>query len=167
MTGITGNFNEFFRSLDKDIGKWDQFKLDIVKGASQEALANLQTMSPIDTGRFRAAHTVSINERDSSEPREVTVEERQTRAKQANPPPIDEFTKLANEKRLQVARALSAIPSKFRRLTIWITNNVIYGIFIENGSYSKDPQAPRKLYAKTREKTEKRINEAIAKGLRF
>lgn len=150
MSGISGNWSEFESSLKKEVEKFHSKKIELIKTLSINALSGLQIESPVDTGRFRSAHDLAVNEPSSF-----------------NPPKgfsNDVYTAIAEEALKNAGHKLEQFPKGFlNKIVIFITNNVEYGQFIEDGSYSKDPMAPKKLYAKMAENLRVKIDEEIAK----
>ena len=146
--GITGNFKEVVNSLDTDAKDFNKKRNLIIATVSLRALSDLQVMSPVKTGRFRAGHTLEINRPSKYVPSEKMGNS------EANQVAAQNLAK-AREK---IDRAVTE-----EKFTIYISNNVDYAPFIENGTYCKDPNAPKKLYAKTRDRTEVRMNKMIAR----
>lgn len=150
MSGISGNWSEFRTSLKRNIEEFHAEKLELVKTISLNGLGGLQIESPVDTGRFRSGHDLTVNEPSAYNPDKGL--------------PNDVYTQMAEEALKEAGYKLEQLPKGFlNKIVIYITNNVEYGQFIEDGSYSKDPNAPRKLYAKMAERLRAKIDEEIAK----
>lgn len=150
MSGISGNWNEFESSLKKEVEKFHSKKIELIKTLSINALSGLQIESPVDTGRFRSGHDLTINEPSTYNPDKGF--------------PNEVYTQMAGEALKEAGFKLDQLTKGFlNKVVILITNNVEYGQFIEDGSYTKDPNAPRKLYAKMVETLKAKIDEEIAK----
>lgn len=150
MSGISGNWSEFESSLKKKVQEFHKKKIELIKTLSINALTGLQIGSPIDTGRFRSGHDLTINEPSTYNP--------------AKGLPQSVYTEMAKEALMEAGYKLDALPKDFLdKLLIFITNNVEYGPFIEDGTYSNDPNAPKKLYAKMVEILRAKIDEEITK----
>lgn len=147
--GITGNFKEVVESLDTEAKDFVKKRNHIIATVSLAALSNLQVMSPVATGRFRAGHTLEVDRPSDYDPPEGISQ--------------SEANQIAAKNLAEARNKLNTALSEGEKFSIYITNNVDYGEFIENGSYCKDPNAPKKLYAKTRDRTEARMNQMIAR----
>ncbi len=152
--GITSNYGQFKHALDGTLSARKQREKDIVMGVSIQALSDLQVMSPVDTGRFRAGHILTVDQPSGNVPPQKSEGQKGGAS--------SEYTSMARENLSQAESELDRAMAG-DRFVVYITNNVEYGIFIENGSYSKDPNAPRALYATVRDRTEQRMNQAIGK----
>lgn len=160
--GVTGNFKEFFDSVQQEYKKFKVDKKEICIIAVVQALSDLQVMSPVDFGRYRAGHILTINMPSNYVPPEVRPDEKRKRNKIKSASPSSDLTaKMTENMQSAVSVLNNASIEEAVRLIIYITNNVDYAAFIEDGSYTKDQKAPRALYAKTRDKTEQRINAEI------
>lgn len=150
MSGISGNWSEFESSLKKDVERFHSKKIKLVKTIAINGLSGLQISSPVDTGRFRSGHDLTVNEPSAFNPQKSL--------------PNEVYTQMAKEALMEAGHKLDQLPKGFlNKIVIFITNNVEYGQFIEDGSYSKDPNAPQKLYAKMAETFKVKIDEEIAK----
>lgn len=150
MSGISGNWSEFESSLKKEVQEFHKKKIKLIKTLSINALTGLQIGSPVDTGRFRSGHDLTVNEPSMYNPQKGLSN--------------GNYTQLAREALIEAGYKLDTLSKDFLdKLVIFITNNVEYGPFIEDGSYSNDPNAPQKLYAKMVETLKVKIDEEIAK----
>jgi len=150
MSGISGNWSEFESSLKKDVERFHSKKIELVKTIAINGLSGLQIGSPVDTGRFRSGHDLTVNEPSTYNPDKGL--------------PNEVYTQIAEEALKEAGYKLGNLPKGFlNKLVVFITNNVEYGQFIEDGSYSKDPNAPQKLYAKMAEALKTKIDEEVAK----
>jgi len=167
MGSITGNFKKFFDGVQNEIDrKYTRPKREIVIMGALFALKTLQTMRPVDTGRYRAGHTLSINVIPLKAPTPPSPGTQRSRSalkqKGASVGPVPKYSTEAQANMIKATATLKGLNwDKVSRLSIYITNNVEYGPFIEAGIYTKDPNAPKALYAKTREKVEEKMNMAI------
>lgn len=165
--GVKGNFKQFFDDVQVEIRKFKMDKRDICITAAVQALADLQKMSPVDKGRYRAAHILTINQVSNEVPPDISAEEKKKRSKSKTTTPCSDYISKTTENtqnalsKLNAARIEDAV-----RMIIYITNNVDYASFIEDGSYTKDQKAPKAIYAKVRDKTEQRINNEVSKRAR-
>lgn len=138
---ITHNFGEAMRDLTAQFKARDTENLRMVKSVPLQAMADIQRMSPVDTGRFRASHNLSINEMDETvQPDKQSNSENNARAK-------EQFENAQSE--------IGAIPDLKRKLTIWICNNLPYAYSLEMGH---SMQAPNGIYAIARQRAENLIN---------
>lgn len=151
--GITSNYSQFKHALDGELSAKRQRERDIIIGVSIQALSDLQVMSPVDSGRFRAGHVLTMDQESSFVPPPKAI------GGGANP----DYAGIARKNLENAQGMLGGIVAK-DRFVVYITNNVEYGQFIENGSYSKDPNAPKALYATVRDMTERRMNQALSGG---
>ncbi|MCE5229009.1 hypothetical protein LLG95_05370 [bacterium] len=141
LAKITHNFGEAMRDLTAQFKARDAQNLRLVKTVPIQAMADIQRMSPVDTGRFRASHNLSMDEMDDSiQPDKQTSSENNARAK---------------EQLVNAQSEIGAIPDLKRKLTIWICNNLPYAYSLEMG-HSK--QAPNGIYAIARQRAENLIN---------
>jgi len=164
--GLTGNFKEFFDDVQQEMKKkLFEPKKKICITAAIQALADLQVMSPVDTGRYRAGHTLTIDKRSDFVPDDISPEEKRKRSISKTNTSMSQYTSQASENAREALSMLNgANIEKVVRMIIYITNNLDYAAFIEDGSYCKDQQAPKAIYAKVRDKTEQRINSMISQG---
>lgn len=151
--GITSNYPQFKRALNSTLSARTKRERDIIMGVSIQALSDLQVMSPVDYGRFRAGHILTVDQPSTEiPPPKSPVEGRRGGAS-------PEFVAMAQGNLSNAKATLDSVNKE--RFVVYITNNVEYGQFIENGTYSKDPNAPKALYATVRDRTEQRMNQAI------
>ena len=150
MSGIDGNWSQFELFFKMDIKKFHDKKLEIVKSVAISGLSSIQIESPVDTGRFRSGHDLTIDEPSQRNPSKGLGK--------------GEYEAIAAQAIEDADMELSRLPKGFlEKIVIFITNNVEYGQFIEDGSYSKDPNAPQKIYERMSEKIKAKIDEEIAK----
>lgn len=151
---IKSNFHKFFESVLKDEKKFDEKAVGIVKTVAIQALSDLQRMSPVDFGRYRAGHILSIDIPSGESPEAPTVQEQKAHRTGS---PAGKYVKKTMENQANATDLLDGIKRFIGTLSIFITNNLNYAMFIELGTYSKDPNAPKKLYEKARQLAEKRL----------
>ena len=144
---FTHNFNGFMKSVQGKLDKFEEKKLDIVKTIGIQCLGDLQVESPVDTGRYRAAHTLTImNPSDFKPGKGLSNSECSAlRQKQLS----DAMDKLG---KINLSHGLK----------IWIVNNVDYAIFIENGSYTKHAGAPKQIYGRVAARFDRILKKALA-----
>jgi len=155
---LKSNFHQFFESVQRDLKKFDEKSIGIAKTVAIQALSDLQLMSPVDYGRYRAAHILSIDTPSHETPPEVSSQEKRTHSKGS---PAGQYIKKTMENQQNASSVLGGIKKIGNKLSIFITNNVLYAMFIELGTYSKDPNAPKKIYEKARALAEKRLRSLV------
>lgn len=136
------NFDGWFKNIQKKLDQFDKAKQQVVRGVSIQCLADLQQESPVDYGRYRAAHTLSIMEPSSLIPPEVIENEKIGHVQGSA---LHKFNSLAEEQMNNAKDKLSEI-KVHHGLRIFITNNVDYAQYIEDGSYTDKPGAPKQVY---------------------
>lgn len=140
------NFPQFFDELRADIQQWNGIKEDTIKEIAIQALADLQTLSPVDTGLYRGSHDLTI-----SSPSAFTRTD------------IDAGNKGRSEAEEQINKAIARLQAvegeNMNGLRIFITNNLQYATPIEFGS---SMQAPEGVYALAQQRAEANFAKAIA-----
>lgn len=137
----------------RDIEEWVEktgISADVVlQKLSLDALAGVQLRSPVDQGRFRGSHRLSINSVDGSV---------------APAPPKDAVGERSIGKPLTGAEVGEGI-SKSGRIrfgdTIHITNSLPYAQFLENGGSALNNHAPDGIYGATFHELMSKVDAAI------
>lgn len=133
---FTHNFNQFYNSYKRNLKKWDNRKIKVMKGIALQCLADLQYESPVLTGRYRAAHTLSIDEQIDWLPSELGSGERTAIIAQNEPLPMssrmphEDYLQIAEDRQDDALTKLSGLKPQ-RRITILIQNNVEYNLHVE------------------------------------
>ncbi len=144
---ISHNFGDFSRSMQKAWQERDRKNAAGARKVAIQALADIQVGSPVDQGRFKASHSLSV---DTTEFRPVP----------------DGRDRAANEteaaERLQAAEArlgaVTGIPKG--GMSIAITNNLPYANALEHGG---SQQAPQGVYGIAAERAKRNI-ERLGQG---
>jgi len=157
--GLNHNFQGFFQNIQAKLDKFSQAKQDVAKRVAIQCLADLQQGSPVDYGRYRAAHTLTIMEPSSFIPPETTKQEESGHIQGT---PIGEYTQLAQQQVNDANQKLGEIKVK-HGLKIFITNNVDYAQYIEDGSYTNKEGAPQQVYGTVAARYDRILRQEIAK----
>jgi hypothetical protein len=134
--GINSNFDKFMTSLTKDFEKWDNNKKRLVKKVPLACLQHLQKESPVLTGRYRAAHTLSIDNSDDWTPDDLGPNEKKAimdRNKKLSPESRTAHSSYSNkaaERFDSASRKLTGLEIK-KKMTIYLQNNLEYALHVE------------------------------------
>lgn len=139
---IHHNFRTVWRGVLNHLNKWDEEKVRAVKQIALQALTDAVTISPVDKGFYRSAHTLSIQEPvirvpESPEDQGSTIE----RGRQA----LGKVTP-------QIIR---------KGLKIFLSNGIAYAQALEDG-WSE--QAPQGVYGIVRRRAQNRLNRVFRKA---
>lgn len=157
---MTNNFNGWVNNIQDKLLRFSQKKREVVIGIAIQCLADLQQESPVDYGRYRAAHTLSIMEPSSFIPPDVSVGEKQGHIQGQQ---LGKYSQLAQGQVNDALVKMSNIVVK-NGLKIYITNNLDYAQYIEDGSYSNDPQAPKQIYGIVSLRFHRILQQELAKA---
>lgn len=149
---LTSNVDKVLASLD-ELKKARLARVyQIAAEVAIQALADAQTISPVDTGLYRAAHDLTINEPSGYNP--STAASAASKAHAAGLPApaagvagslLDPSTQTAT-----AASRLESFRSQFKgTMTIFLTNNLQYAWALENGH---SQQAPHGVYGIVRQR---------------
>ena len=141
------NFPRFSKSIQKDFDRWDGDKKTLIETVAIQALADLQELSPVDTGTFRASHNLSVGTQDT----DTTTRKKGKHTKSKG-----------DEDKASFNKALRQLRDKEIKhgTSIFITNNLVYAQAIEHG-HSK--QAPRGVYRLAEIRALKNIRSEVSK----
>lgn len=135
---IRSNVGEVLMDLSRWIEEHERRKWDGVRAVAIQALADIMELSPVDTGRFRASHFLSIGE-----------------ASGQTAPEAGGFGDAASARIHEATSTLAGmVPAP--SVQIFIVNNLPYAWSLENG-HSK--QAPAGVYAVTAVRAESNIRK--------
>lgn len=153
------NFSGWFRNIQNKLDEFNQAKQNVVKGVAIQCLADLQQESPVNYGRYRAAHTLTIMEPSDFTPPEVTSTEESGHIQGTA---LGKYNQLADEQMQNAVGKFGEI--KIRHgLKIFITNNVDYAHYIEDGSYTDQPGAPKQIYGTVAARYDRILSRELAK----
>lgn len=155
---ITHNVDAAHAEILEQIKAAQAKKLEIVRTVSLSALVDIQRMSPVDQGRFRASHTLSVGAPDESVAQDMD-KQKTARKKSGKGTPTSAYTSIAKQKMVSAQETVAAIANLQRRLTIWISNNLPYANALENGS---SKQAPNGVYMIARQRAEALLKKMSA-----
>ena len=124
------------KSLTKDFEKWDNKKKKLVKKVPLACLKHLQKESPVLTGRYRAAHTLSIDSPDDWIPNDLGLNEKKAiidRNKKLSPESRTAHSSYSNkaaERFDSASRKLTGLEIN-KKITIYLQNNLEYALHVE------------------------------------
>ncbi len=154
------NYNKgFFHNVQGRVDKFSKAKQQVAKGVAIQCLADLQQESPVDYGRYRAGHTLTIMEPSSFTPPKVTKGEEQGHTQGDM---LGKFNALVEKQITDAASKLGEIRVR-HGLKIYITNNLDYAQYIEDGSYTDKPGAPKQVYGTVAARYDRILAQEIAK----
>ncbi len=156
---LNHNFDSWNRNIQDKIGEFSKAKSQVAKGVAIQCLADLQQESPVDYGRYRAAHTLTIMEPSSFIPSQVTEQERQGHTQGEA---LGKFNTLAQQQIKDASDKLGEIEVQ-HGLKIFIVNNTDYAQYIEDGSYTDKPNAPQQVYGTVAARYDRILSQEIAK----
>lgn len=136
---IQTNAPEVIAALSREFNRIALDKARLAKEIAIQALADLQTLSPVDTGRYRGAHDLTISEPSTVAPVSVRKEEEAI---------IEAQSRLG---------AFRTIPQN--GVDIYIGNNLVYAWPIENGHSG---QAPQGVYSVAHSRARENIRKAAS-----
>jgi len=157
--GITHNAKQVSDALADEYLKVAAYRMELVKMVAIECFKDLQGMSPIDTGRYRAGHRLTVGGAPTSyvprAPLKIELENRAGRGEL-----IAHYVTLADNNLNNAVRLALTRKTLNQVSQINIANNVPYATVLETG-HSK--QAPRGIYLVAAARAERRLRE-IAQG---
>jgi hypothetical protein len=146
------NFNAAYASFSHLVAGTEEKKGEIVRALALTTLSDLQFLSPVDTGRYRSSHDLTIDRASDFHPVDPVVPD----GEKPKYSPAAAGSQLAvGDQRL---RAVKRLPP---RLRIYISTNVVYANALEHGH---SMQAPAGVYWIARIRAKHRIE---AMGGRF
>lgn len=137
---IEHNFDQCFAALEREIEGRREEAASAVRAVAIQAVADIQRISPVDTGRFRASHQLSIDEVIPGE------------APAGKSP--GEYVGQTAERLNDANQRLAGIRRIERDLSIFICSSLPYAMALEHG-HSK--QAPAGVYAVAAQRAERTI----------
>jgi len=138
--GLRHTFSDFYYGITQRLRDYDEDKRKIVVEVSIQALSDAITLSPVDTGRYRAAHDLTIDAPSQHLP---AVPKRGSTS--------------ANQMSVAVQAMAGVDFRKKGTFSIYLTNNLVYAGPLEVG-HSK--QAPSGVYGIVRERAEANLRKA-------
>jgi hypothetical protein len=124
------------KSLTKDLEKWDNNKKRLIRKVPLACLEHLQKESPVLTGRYRAAHTLSIDDPDDWIPGDLGPNEKKAvmdRNKKLTPESRtahSSYNSQAAERFDSANRKLTGLEIK-KKMIIYLQNNLEYALHVE------------------------------------
>lgn len=122
--------------LAKDLKKWDGDKDRLVRKVPLACLRHLQKESPVLTGRYRAAHTLSVDGPDGWLPDELQASEKKSvigkneRLSPASRRPHPSHSRQADERFQDAAEKLGGLKAR-NGLKVYLQNNLEYALHVE------------------------------------
>jgi hypothetical protein len=151
MIGFSSNIADVIRDVDREIARQRAVVEREFRTIMVQALADVQTASPVDTGLYRAYHILTVGQ-----PSEETAEEGSAVAGGAA---------MMTMSRMSEAReSMTALDASEETWTVWLTNNLPYAWALE---YGHSPQAaPLSLYFAARDNVQRRWDDFSARSKR-
>lgn len=143
---LSSNVDKVLASLEKVKAARLASIYQVAAEVAIQALADAQTISPVDTGLYRAAHDLTINEPSSFQPSTTS-----TVTDTGIPPPAVAPRGETVPEQLDLAQSrLDGARSTFTgSMSIFLTNNLQYAWALENGH---SQQAPQGVYGIVRQR---------------
>lgn len=155
---LTSNFRSFRSDAAGVLRSAQAGQLALLRLVFFQALGDAQTLSPVNTGRYRASHQFSRASPNLSQPPEFAGASRQQGVGDPR------YARLASE---ALARAESIFetlrPGNLGSPVFFVSSNLSYSSDIEDGTSA---QAPEGVYALTRERALRNFQAEAARLIR-
>jgi hypothetical protein len=147
---FSSNVDQVLASLEKVKAERLEYVYTTAAEVGIQALADAQTISPVDTGLYRAAHDLTINEPSGYDPSTAATVAEKAAAAGIPQPAIAPKGEVVPEQIEKAVARLEAGRASFQgAMTIFLTNNLNYAWALENGHSS---QAPDGVYGTVRQR---------------
>jgi hypothetical protein len=145
---IQHNFHEVQAHLQQLFAQHEQGKLKMVRTVVVQAYADIERISPVDQGRYRASHSMTISDPKS---RDASGEQ----SKSA-------YSALARQNMADVQAKMEAIQQLPQFMQIFVVNTLPYANRLEHG-WSQ--QAPSGVYTIAAQRAERLIDKFRKRGI--
>lgn len=147
-------FSRWRASVEKALNERIEGRVELVQEVALQALADAQTLSPVDTGHYRASHNLSVNKFEKVNSLASKKALSKARSKSIN-------ARTAAQRLEKAPQRLSVIPDLLKSLgkvTIYISNNAVYARRLE---YGHSKAAPNGIYSVVRERALQNLKKGV------
>jgi len=136
---VKSNITSFIKRVKDRNKEYSKRALETYKGSSMKLIETLQADSPVNTGRYKSGHTLSIHHPSAFVPSED-----------------ENFDALAEQQLTNAKAALDEVRSE-KIIKVFIVNNLPYAESVENGTANSPP---RLIYGKAKTKFSDIVEES-------